>query len=268
MSRAAALAVKGTHLKEVLLQDSHCEEKLEKIHALLGLPYERAGVAEGNPENEPAENEPEPESAQSKRDTSIARIVDGFQNTELRLANAILTAIEQSSLLSWENESLEIKIRGEAVAHTNLAELIKKIVHMQTPVLPYGLALFIHNLNEIKCPNYVYRDGDSINLRKNLILIRQNYRNNDIVADGNLNETGLAEGGTETEGVENEQNSTAEPILEQSPINAEPRINKNKKRKLGLSSEDQPVESGDAGNVRRSKRLKLKQSIQDGWAEL
>lgn len=263
MSRGAALAVKGSHLKELLLQDGPCEEKLEKIHALLGIPYERTG-ADGGTETGPFE--PEPANAETERDASIARIVDGLQNTELRLANEILTAIEQSSLLSWDNESLEIKIRGEAVAHTNLGELIKKIVRLQTPILPYGLALFIYNLLEIKCPISVYRDGDSINLRKNLILIRKNYTDNDTAQTfGNLDDTSDTQSETEAVASESVQKSSAEPIIEQSSSNVEPKINK---RKRGIDLEDQPVEIGVTGGVRRSKRLKLKQPIEDGWAGL
>ncbi len=285
----AQKAFKGNHLRELLLKDGSCEEKLEKIHEYMGIPYQpTTSNVEQGVDNEATPNEAalkeidsnetnetnEAENVQSARDISITKIVSGLQGVELRLANLLLTAIEQSSILSWDTESLELKIRGENVAHSNITSLIQKTVRLKHPTLPYGLALFIFHLLEIKCPIRFIKDADCLNIRKNLILIKENIAANESVAhEGSEAEAATAESEIEAQNTGNVIEVQNEPSRGDVENIIEPAVEtkqSKRKRKSELETENiGSIESdGNEQNLRRSKRLRLKPGIEYGWNSL
>ena len=271
LSSMASSHIKADYLKALLSKEGEsCDEKLEKIHSIVGLPYDK-----------PQPNEEVGESdlpvTISAREASIAKIVEGLSGNELKLANHILHQIELSAILGWDYDSLEIKVKEELIPHSNIKLLIGKIVKLQSPLLPTSFALFIYYLLEIKCSQNVFRDADALEIRKNFILLKKNSTNTDVEPE--IIEKSQSEGEVVDElnsVVPDDSPDTTEDqsdeVTENSTKITPEKKKKNRKRTFESAELAETANLADTvdfsdppESIRRSKRLRLKNNIAENW---
>ena len=258
-SSMASSHIKANYLKALLTKEGEsCDEKLEKIFGIVGLPYEK-------PQSDGETGEYNSTETLSAREVSIAKIVEGLSGNELKLANHILNQIEISAILGWDYESLEIKVKEESIPHSNIKLLIEKIVKLQSPILPTSFALFIYYLLEIKCSQNVFRDADALEIRRNFMTIKKNNAKNHVEPElvDNL----------QTEGEDVDKSDSAILAENNSDENGI-KIPENRKRKrtselaetAETANSTETVDFGDPPEgTRRSKRLRLKNEIAQNW---
>ena len=297
--------LKGPVVKNLLLDnDVSCEEKLEKLSEMVGVPYQKPPSNENVDSNtnnlvtvttepdeeivnddlqqqqfeqnqhpidqqETEETTDNKENLVSDRDISVEKIVAGLTGRQLSHARSIIQSIEKSTQISWDYNTLEIIIRNEFVPHSNLKVLLEKIVQVEPKTLPVGLALFIYNLIEIQCSVSHFKSADSLNIRSNLLKIKKN--NNLFLSEKNnsYNETSL-NNSENNSNVQTEEQQSSNDILQPSDETVLP---VRRKRKQSSVIEDEPPEiqeitTADNENLpslRRSKRLRLKEQVRSGW---
>ena len=176
--------IKHNTLKDLVLKDVPCEEKLSEIRKLLGMPQiENEGSSSNSVEEKGGEESEEVEGQISKleeeievdeRQKSIDRILEGFSEKSAKLAKIILREIEKSASVRWNHDNLEIVIDGEPVLHSNIKLLLQKILEQRSPTFPLGLHNFIKALIQIKLPKLYFRGSDAKNIREFLLDIPQN----------------------------------------------------------------------------------------------
>ena len=171
--------IKHNTLKELVLKDVPCEEKLTEIRKLLGMPQvenedssresvqetDGSGVGEVNGQQISRVEEEEVDD----RKKSIDRIVEGLKGKNIKLAQIILREIEKSASLRWNYDSLEIVIDSEPVLHSNIKLLLEKLLEQRSPTFPLGLHKFINALISIKLPQIYFRGSDAKNIREFLL---------------------------------------------------------------------------------------------------
>ena len=133
--------IKHNTLKELVLKDVPCEEKLTEIRKLLGMPQvenedsskepvqEREGSGVGEVDGQQISRVEEVEVDDRKK--SIDRILEGFKGKSIKLAQIILREIEKSASLRWNYDNLEIVIDSEPVLHSNIKLLLEKILEQE-----------------------------------------------------------------------------------------------------------------------------------------
>ena len=135
-----------------------------------------------------------------------------------------------------------------------------KVLKLNAPTLPVGLVKFCNGLLDIKTPISFFKDADSLNIRKALISLRKQVTaperqevTNDVEGD--------SEGNGEKESVE-ESTNEVQVAPSQSEID---QTVKKRKTKQKLAPESDPY---GAEPPRRSKRLRLKEEIDENWSPL
>ena len=178
-------------MKNLVLKDVPCEEKLAEIRKLLGMPQiesedlnseSEVSNSESTKQGEGTERAAdgqelsriEEESEVDDRKKSIERILEGFKGKTIKLAQIILREIEKSASLRWNYDSLEIVIDSEPVLHSNIKLLLEKILEQRSPTFPLGLHKFINALIGIKLPQVYFRGSDAKNIREFLLNIQGN----------------------------------------------------------------------------------------------
>ena len=293
--------LKGPVVKNLLLNnDVSCEEKLEQLSEMVGIPYQKPqsneivdsnandlvtvsekdeNIVTNDLQQQSEQNDPpidqlseeqtfsNDKNPVSDRDISVEKILAGLTGRQLNHARSIIQDIEKSTQISWDYNTLEIIIRNEFVPHSNLKVLLEKIVQVEPKTLPVGLALFIYNLIEIQCSVTHFKSADSLNIRSNLLKIKKN--NNLLLSQQNdgYNETLST---TENNNSENLENETANHIL-QPPHESVLPVNR-KRKQSSVIEDDAPViqdianaDNENLPNLRRSKRLRIKDQVKSGW---
>ena len=289
--------IKANVLKALVQKEVPCEEKLDEIRGLLGLPplepdTEINGESSEETKDQPVDEEPGNEVSVSdrqvelgEREKSINRILEGFQGKYKKFANQILLEIEKSGSLNWDYNTLELIIDSQTVLHSNLKLLLVKLLEQRSPTLPFGLHKFVSALIRIKLPKVYFKGSDVKNIRA--FLVEQGSRN---AVVENVEEEALKrkreslrergeeiaikrelgeeeEGAEEEEGVARKRQRTEEEGEEEEAgagaeaVEAKEKDEERVKRKRG-SEEDLDF---DEEGRRRSKRVKLKKSVGEIW---
>ena len=248
--------IKAPVLKEILQEDKPCEEKLNKLKDLVGIPSE-VPSSETNSETTDA------------RTISKEKIVANLSPSGRKLANKILDYIAASDFISWNTESLELILDGNDVEYSNIETLIGKVVETLSPIQPVAFVLFIDALLKLKVPQSLFRDGDAINTRAQILLIKNSTveaepetvpkavrQNLDAPVEGTTTESNTDETDTleqrkrrrdDTESEEESENFTA----------------RSKRRKVVLTDANQP---NRVKTKRKQRTPKLNQAIINaGW---
>ena len=147
--------IKAPVLKEILLEDKTCEEKLNQLKDLVGIPSEV----------------PVPQNT-DERALSKEKILADLTPSGRKLANELLDYIEGSEFISWHTQTLELILDGKIIEFSNIQNLIKKVVQTLSPNQPIAFVLFIDALLKLKVPQKLFRDGDAVNTRAQLLTIR------------------------------------------------------------------------------------------------
>ena len=241
--------IKQESLKNIVLKDVECEQKLAEIKELLGLP-----VSEDTPNLENEGNE-ESNVSDDQRIQSRSRILEGLKGKELKLANQLLIEIEKSTFIDWDDDTLELLIDNKLIAHSNIKLLTAKLVHESSPQIPLGFVSYVDGLLRLKLPLNFFRDSDAIQTREALIVIR---------------------GRKEGEEEDNPQNYE-DPPRERKRVRSESEgetANEDflaKKRKVDDPTNENEVTDvnvtapDDMRSERRSPRLKLKPKLDYSW---
>ena len=253
--------IKQEALRSIILQDTPCEMRMGEIRELVGLPK----VSEGNSEGLVAGDVPGAVVADvvegeggSLHEDAIKRILDGLTGRELSTGRTLLDEIEKSDNLKWDDNSLEMVLNGENVSFSNMNLLVSKLVQKNSPSIPLALVSFINALLINRIPLSYFRDGDSQNIRQALINIgRQSGSSN---VEGAVESERSRKRGREEEEGEETGGERGEDVVDD--ITEE---QLRKKQKLADLSENKKEEIGE---VRRSKRLRLKGNLRDSWREL
>ena len=108
--------IKQESLRNIVLQESDCDTKLNQIRDLVGLPPMTS-------EEKESEQQEISEPVVDLKAESIKKILDGLEGKDLNLAKNLLVELEKAGL-DWDTQSLELKVDGQTVAHSNLSLLI------------------------------------------------------------------------------------------------------------------------------------------------
>ena len=259
------VALKSAHVRKILLTAEGCEDKLEKIHTLVGLPYEKSTgndvpALDATQDGEASLGEELTVPIKSERDISVEKILEDLSGNPLKHAKYILGEIEKSLKISWNYTTLEITINNKLIPHSNIKVLIEKIVQVEDSTLPTALALFIYNLIEIKCSINVFKSADSLNIRENLLDIRKNVNSAPLGTEND--EQGILQNQEIRDETLDVQNSglpiETQPAAE-APLNEEKESRKRKRSETEEQDTDEPRRS--------SPRLALKRNLQLNWQQ-
>ena len=89
-----------------------------------------------------------------------------------KFANQLLDYIQASNFISWNTQTLELILNGKEVEFSNIETLIKKLVQSASPIQPIAFVLFIDALLKLQVPLFLFCDGDAVNTRAQLLLIK------------------------------------------------------------------------------------------------
>ena len=269
--------IKQDILKDIVLKETECDEKLAEIRTLLGLPQsENVSGSEGGG----VVTEETAVAAQDLRSESISRILEGFKGREAQLAKQLLIEIEKSSVIDWDDATLELILNNNKnYPSSNIRLLIEKLLYTSSPTLPNSFVSWIDALCSIKLPITYFRDSDSLNVRDAVLKIRQEEsvvpEGNEAVVAGRKrdrepeDETELEEtfvkrprlseeekNSRKRSRVEEDESELAtETVAKKSKISEE-----NSESEINLTEPD-PQQTGP----RRSKRVQLKKKLGSTW---
>ena len=302
--------IKQEALRSIILQDSPCETRMAEIRNLVGLPQ----VSEETNGVQPVAVQPdaiqpvaaEPDAAQvdaaqgdqpnSVYNDSINRILDGLSGKELTTGRALISEIEKSQNIKWDENSLELIVNDKKVPYSNLNLLLSKVVQSTSPTMPLGLVTFINALLINRIPLAYMRDADTQNIRQALLQIKGITDTNGGAIDNatganleeNVNEPEKISEQINTNGDNSVQLSRKRSREEEEEEEEEETSIKNKRQKKsekGLSrkrsreEEEEEVEPSlknkrqkksvvPQEDLRRSNRVRLKGDLRKSWREL
>ena len=246
--------IKQESLKNIILTDKDCLEKLSEIKELLGLPQSEEtdiGVDEGR------EGSGDSTTVIDPRVESRSRILDGLKGKEAKLGRQLLIEIEKSGFIDWNDASLELIIDNETLPHTNIRLLTTKLIHENSPQVPTGFVSYIEALLRLKLPISFFRDSDSLETRD--ALIRINDRRQDVAGGPVVNNV---ERPPENRKRLRSDSETEEAVDE---LSTPKRARLNDGDKESLEAIDVSGADPENDGRRRSKRLKMKNKISSSW---
>ena len=254
--------IKAPVLKEILLEDKTCEEKLNRLKDLVGIPSE-VPVPENNLQNT------------DERALSKEKILADLTASSRKLANELLDYIQASDFISWNPQTFELVLDGKDIEYSNIENLIKKVVQTLSPNQPIAFVLFIDALLKLKVPQNLFRDGDAVNTRAQLLTIKNSLSEAETVSAPEEVSKRLA---TPVEGIVDDTEPNNSNTVEtrkrtrdniESEDEGEEFIQCGKRKKVELTDANQPVEtrkrtrdnieSEDEGEqfIQRGKRKKV-----------
>ena len=244
--------IKAPVLKEILLEDKTCEEKLNQLKDLVGIPSEL----------------PVPQNT-DERALSKEKIIAELSISERKTANDLLDYIEGSEFISWHTQTLELILDGKIIEFSNIQNLIKKVVQTLSPNQPIAFVLFIDALLKLKVPQNLFRDGDAVNTRAQLLTIKNSLAEAETVSAPEevpqQSATPIEESVNDTETNDNNTVETRKRTCDniESEDEGEQFIQRGKRKKVELTDANQPNIFKKKRNLRTPK---LNQAIINaGW---
>ena len=246
--------IKSSYLKSLVQADTSCQQKINNIEKLLGLPLSDSVDSQETTKNEVdviGENTNE-DVILDKRLKAHERILEGLSGKSEKIAKALLQRIESvDNNLSYDYNNLEISINSEVKRYSSIRSLIHRTVQAASPNLPLHFTEFINALLMSKTPVSLLINSDALNIRQALLQI---YKAKKVALEGNIEVNASDEnadvqtGGNEVTAREGEEN--VDDIRRDEGQTKEEEIEgETKKRKRDEENEDE-------NEVRESKRKK------------
>ena len=173
--------IKASYLKSLVQADTSCEQKLQSIEKLLGLPVSESvesGVS-GN-EAELSQNEANAIADNANQDEVLdkrlkahERILEGLSGKSEKLAKGLLQRIESLENISYDYNNLEISINSEVKKYSSIRSLIHRTVQVASPNLPLHFTEFINALLMSKTLISFFVNSDALNIRQGLLRIHK-----------------------------------------------------------------------------------------------
>lgn len=265
--------IKQDALRAIINQDGPCESRMNEIRQLVGLPPVDANTGDGSNEASAADmdapgqsDSQQGEIAPGQVDSgvsgvgdggegsllndSISRLTENLTGRDLVLAKNLITELMKTKDISWDQNSLEMKINGKNVSFSNMNLLISKVVGNSSITIPLGLVTLVFHMLLNRIPLSYQRDGDTRMIRNALI--------------------NITKAGTDiTQPVVNEDNRGKRARED----DEEEEISEEQLSKKARTETQQEAGNLDTGNtqdrtLRRSTRRKLKPELYDSWRQL
>ena len=265
--------IKANHLKDLVQKDAPCNQILNSIERLLGLPESNKEELKGNDVEEKndaveeesissaeAENESEVSEKSDLREESVAKILDGLNGRERKLAASLLSRVEESERLNYDYETHEILIDGERLLHSNVKALILKCIRVRAPQLPTYLVEFLSVLVDAKCPLNLFQDSDVLNIRRGLLKLKKETNIEKRINEEEDLYPGSQESKKRTREVDEEEEKE---VADEPPAKIQ-KIEEIKGKKRKLEDSDETLNPPP----KRSTRLQLKQNLRSQWQSI
>ena len=257
--------VKVPQLKDILEGSDECEQKLERIKSLMDGSKKEEGDAERGGSGlklvQPSLGGTLGGDEQVKESGGdrYEKVLEKLSGVDRKTALSILESIDRDPNISWNKENFELILNGENIQFSDIRLLVKKIVTTSGLSLPVSLTLFIEYLIKIKLPKNLFRSGDSLQIRDNLLRISGS---NPEVGGEKAKESSETENGEEISAVSNSggENSgnadVAGTVTKRKRTESEDEETKDNSKRLRVSEID-------LDKVRRSPRLQTR--IKEVW---
>ena len=292
--------VKSTVLKRIIQKDAPCNDKLQELSNLLGLPAPTPSVEDAvvRPDADVVRDDADAVSGESsgdnvpaveisERQKSYDRILSDLNGQEKKNAKNILLRIESAPNISWDYKTDVISINSEPQLHSNVKDLVTKSVVASSRLLPISFIRYVSSLIDLSLPVQYLTNLDTLHVRKELLAIRK--------AQLKASEASASEGDvgeslepSENSGVtEEESENVTTPKSEEidGSNGAEAVTSRKRSREEALESGDDDQETDErpvklpkvirkrkdkvpTEGTRRSSRLQLKPEIQRDWSSL
>ena len=246
--------IKSSYLKSLVQADTSCQQKINNIEKLLGLPLSDSVDSQETTKNEVdviGENTNE-DVILDKRLKAHERILEGLSGKSEKIAKALLQRIESvDNNLSYDYNNLEISINSEVKRYSSIRSLIHRTVQAASPNLPLHFTEFINALLMSKTPVSLLINSDALNIRQALLQIHKAKK---VALEGNIEVNASDEnadvqtGGNEVIAREGEEN-VDDVGRDEGQTKEEEIEGETKKRKRDEENEDED-------EVRESKRKK------------
>lgn len=171
--------IKASYLKSLVQADTPCEQKIQSIERLLGLPISDSTEG-GEPSDESSKNEADvitdnanQDAVLDKRLKAHERILEGLSGKSEKLAKGLLQRIESVDNISYDYNTLEISINSEVKKYSSIRSLIHRTVQVGSPNLPINFTEFINALLMNKTSIHFVINPDALNIRQALIQIHK-----------------------------------------------------------------------------------------------
>ena len=287
--------IKQDSIRNIILQDGPCKDKLSELRTMVGLPPAvvdgaNKGVDGEGPSGVVSQDATNENPGTSLHDDSINRILEGLSGRELTMGKNLLIEIEKTPGLSWDQNTLEMILDDKTISFSNMNLLVNKVIQSTSNTIPLGLVTFLNALILNKIPMSYIRDGDSKNIRQALIEIKGQKLDeiapvvpptpNVQQGEENVEEVGETSnsvplneehGGTKRSREDFEENDLEDNISEE-------QFSKKQKVEVGENVEQQEgtlAKKGrkkktivDPSTLRRSARSRLKKELQPSWRGL
>ena len=256
--------IKSSYLKSLVQADTSCQQKINDIEKLLGLPLSDSVDSQETIKNEVdviGDNTNE-DVILDKRLKAHERILEGLSGKSEKIAKALLQRIESvDNNLSYDYNNLEISINSEVKRYSSIRSLIHRTVQAASPNLPLHFTEFINALLMSKTPVSLLINSDALNIRQALLQI---YKAKKVALEGNIevnasdenadvqtggNEVTDREGEENVDDIRRDEGQTKEEEIEGGTKSNEDNTHETKKRKRDEENEDE-------NEVRESKRKK------------
>ena len=247
--------IKQDSLKKIVENDDKgCDEKLDEIRELLGIPKKLDNEENLQKDDEITTTNSVPEDNDPKEESRI-KILEGLTGKDLKLAKNLLIEIEKVPNIDWDPLTLELSVNSVIIPHSSIRLMIVKTVKNNTyPTLPYAFVNWVQALVTAKIPLQYFRDADSLNFRQALILIAERST------------TAASESTTPPEEFENRKRAREEDEDDDNIEDTE--SPKRKKLSEGAETSLNLGEAVPLTEKRRSNRLRLKKSLKDSWKSI
>ena len=241
--------IKASYLKSLVQADTPCEEKIQNIEKLLGLPVSDLGESEsGVNGDESSKNEVDviadngnQDAILDKRLKAHERILEGLSGKSQKLAKALLQRIESLDNISYDYNNLEISINSEVKKYSSIRSLIHRTVLAASPNLPLHFTEFINALLLSKTSINFLVNSDALNIRQGLLQIHKAKR----VALEGASEVKVSD---ESAGEQTNENDVNEEVERKENENDDEAIKEGEIEGGGKKSEENP------SGIRKRKR--------------
>lgn len=249
--------VKVPQLKDILEGKAECEEKLERIKSLMDGSKKEEGEKDGGGLRlvEPTSGgEANAGGEESEGGDRYVKLLENLSGVARKAALSIVESIERDPNISWNNDNFELTLNGENIQFSDIRLLVKKLVTTSGLSLPVSLTLFIDYLIKMKLPKNLFRSGDSLQIRENLLRIAGS--NSEVGGENGKesSETGNGEENTVVNNSESENANVAGTVTKRKRIDSDDEESQVKRLK---------VSEIDLDKVRRSPRLSKR--IEEVW---
>ena len=240
--------IKASHLKSLIQGEGNCEQKLEKISDLVGLPFSSNTENTDNTEIKSVVADDVERERLEKREECFKRILEGLTGKSEKLARGLLQRIESAENISFDYTTLEISINGVKKSNSSIRSLVHRMITSSSPQLPICLAEFINGLIENRTPLNYYVNSDCLNLRLSLISLKRSKQLSDNPEGNGGDSVGNESEVPPAETVQNEVSNVSNPDASLAPTESKPILKRRREEE-----EEGEEEEGSSGSRKKAK---------------